>query len=571
MRKGTIQAGSVAIVVSLSLAAVAVGYLALATHSASPASSAASTTQFSSWSVSTSKATSLGASPLNPGPLSTFPADWANVCGRPVQGLEITGDDIMLDSTAPGNNVSLSQLYSRIVGSSPFRAQTAGYGWVTISWSSMEMGGNNNPLQWYVLGQFVRLSGGEPRGFVQAFYNLATGNVTTDYEGTLAVSCPPNGYTATGGSLDGPSPGYFPVGQPVGINMSVSDHTSYDYNFSSANSCLGSFTILQGNTTGPEVFDSSKHAGCSGTPLNLLLGPEQSYNQTFYWNQTNDAGQQVPEGVYELMGLIAGSGQSMPWGQIHVGITQSTLVLNASVFQQKFAFMGYVVNEGYVAPGNPVELTWSLNNNAGVHYQLETSRCSYTYKILNFSNVVVYDSAKALGCNSDQLLDNPVPEYDGVSQVLFWNQKDSPGNPVPPGVYRVIIDLHVVNMGHVFNKTSESDFEITPSGGPPSGDKIVMGNPSICSATCLGPTAGVYAPVDTNGNYTSLKLYLNGTLVGTMGNPPPCCKLTYEAVFDVPLDNKTSNMVYGISYDLIVIGTFQDESTTAAWTTVRIG
>jgi len=538
-------------------------------------SSSGSTSSTSSQLVSATSNTtsSVGPSTLNQGPLSAFPAVWARVCGFPAQGTETTFNDVMLDPTAPGNNVSLSQVYSRIVNSTPFQEQTAGYGWATYSWDSMDMGNNNGSLQWYILGQFVRLSGGEPSGFIQAFYDLATGAVTTDYEGTLAPNCPGGGGGySTGGSLDGPSPGYFPVGQPIGINFSVSDYGIQNFTFTSPTSCLGSFTILQGDSTGPEVYNSAEHTSCSGGPLSLALNPGQSYNQTVSWKQTNDAGQQVPEGVYELMGVIAGSGTntSMPWGQIHVGITQSTLALNASVFETKFSYGGFVVNS-YVAPGKPVEITWGLNDNAGVHYQLETSRCSYTYKILNFSNAVVFDSAKALGCNPNQLLDNPVPEYDGVAMDSYWSQTDDSGRQVPSGVYRAIIDLHVVNEGHVFNETAESDFEISPSGGPPSRDQISVGTSFMCLSTCLGPTPGLYSVVDTNGNYTSLRLYLNGTLIGTVSNPPPCCRLTYEYVFNVPLDNETTHIVPGVSYDLVVVGTFKDGNTTTSWTNVRGG
>jgi hypothetical protein len=93
----------------------------------------------------------------------------------------------------------------------------------------------------------------------------------------------------------------------------------------------------------------------------------------------------------------------------------------------------------------------------------------------------------------------------------------------------------------------------------------------MCLSTCIGPTPGLYSVVDTNGNYTSLWLYLNGTLIGTGSNPPPCCMLTYEYVFNVPLDNETTHIVPGVSYDLVVVGTFQDGNTTASWTNVRGG
>lgn len=521
-----------------------------------------------------SAATSLAASrEEESGPVSTYPASWTTVCGKSPRGNLTTADNIMLDATTPGNNISLSQLYSRIVDSAAFRNESAGKGWVTTYWFSEQSGGNG-PLQWNAVASFVLLSEGAPSGYLDAFYDLGTGAVTVNYQSGLFAACPsghPSSSTSAG--LAEANPGYFAVGEPVEIELSVVDYGVANMTVASPDSCLGSFTILQGNTTtGPEVYDSSKHPGCSGAPLDLVLNPGKSYNETLYWNQTDDAGQQVPTGVYELMGVMVGSGSnlSMPWGVIHVGVPQSTLPLNESVFRQHFSFLGYVL-DGYVAPGNPVEVAWNLNNNAGVYYELETSPCSYTYKILSLSNAVVFDSSKHLGCNPNQLLDNPLPEYGGVSQASYWNQTDDSGRQVSPGVYRTIVDLHVVNDGHVFNATAESDFEISPSGGPPSWDEISVGYSSICASACLGPAPGLYSVIDTNGNYSSLRLYLNGTLLGTASNPQPCCKLTYEYVFNVPLDNETSNIVHGVSYDIVVVGTFQDGDTTTSWTNVRGG
>ncbi|HVB95339.1 MAG TPA: hypothetical protein VND41_01895 [Nitrososphaerales archaeon] len=566
------KAVAIMVLAILVAASVAAGYLAVGTSS--PPTTRQSSTISQSGATSSSTTTSLAFSrEEESGPVSSYPAAWTNVCGRPPQGNLTTANNIMLDSIAPGNNLSLSQVYSRIVDSTAFRNQSAGKGWVTAYWLS-EQSGSNAPLQWNVVAFFVLLSGGAPSGYLDAFYDLGTSAVTVNYESDLFASCPPgHPSSSTSAGLAGANPGYFAVGQPVEIELSIVDYAVANMTVASLDSCLGSFTILQGNTTtGPQVYDSTKHPGCSGAPVDLVLNPGQSYNETLFWNQTDDAGQQVPTGVYELMGVMVGSGSnvSMPWGVIHAGLPQSTLALNESVFGQHFSFAGYVL-DGYVAPGNPFEISWNLNNNAGVYYELETSPCSYNYKILSLSNAVVFDSSKHLGCNPNQLLDNPLPEYGGVSQASYWNQTDDSGRQVAPGVYRAIIDLHVVNDGHVFTTTAESDFEISSSGGPPSWDQISVGYSSICASGCLGPAPGLYSVVDANGNYSSLRLYLNGTLLGTVSNPQPCCRLTYEYVFNVPLDNETTQIVHGVSYDIVVVGTFDDGNTTTSWTNVRGG
>jgi hypothetical protein len=77
-------------------------------------------------------------------------------------------------------NLSLDQLYSKIVNSPSFSTTSFGRGWVTTSWGLQEDSGTGYSYE-YVIAQFVLVSLNQPAGYVQANYNLQTGAVTVDY------------------------------------------------------------------------------------------------------------------------------------------------------------------------------------------------------------------------------------------------------------------------------------------------------------------------------------------------------------------------------------------------------
>jgi hypothetical protein len=81
-------------------------------------------------------------------------------------------------------NLSLSQLYSKIVNSPSFRTTSFGRGWVTTAWGLMGTSGANFSYE-YVYAQFVLVFLDRPVGYVQADYNLQTGVVTVDYNSGL--------------------------------------------------------------------------------------------------------------------------------------------------------------------------------------------------------------------------------------------------------------------------------------------------------------------------------------------------------------------------------------------------
>lgn len=251
------------------------------------------------------------------GPISTYPASWTDACGLPVEGNDTTN----VSELPPGVNLTLSQVYSAIVNSTSFRGVSSGLGWVTTSWSQQEDSGPSGSYE-YVIAQFVLLNGNHPDGYVQANYNVESAQVTVDYQSGVVSSCPAIISSSSGANLDSGSPGYYAIGEPVNITFFVVDDRVSDMRVTSATSCLGNFTVLQGfGTNGPVVYDSSKHPGCRGSPLSLTLNPGQSYNQTVAWNQTNDAGVQVPPGAYEVMekDVVSPQNFSSPVGVVYVG------------------------------------------------------------------------------------------------------------------------------------------------------------------------------------------------------------------------------------------------------------
>jgi hypothetical protein len=245
------------------------------------------------------------------GPFSTFPASWDDFCGYPVQGNKTTSLDLSNPQIA---NSTLSQIYSKIVDSSAFRAFANGSSWVTVYWSSFQ---ESNRTGFYdvVAGDFVFVSGGSPDGSAQFDYFLEGGQVTFGY-GPLQSTCVNTinaSYSASligsnGSALPGWTGGSFPIGQPVKLNFTVEDETIANMTVTSHTSCLGNFMIFFGSgRNATTIYDSTRHPGCSGAPLSVVLNPDEKYTQTVEWNQTDDAGAQVPPGNYWMTASMVGS------------------------------------------------------------------------------------------------------------------------------------------------------------------------------------------------------------------------------------------------------------------------
>jgi len=122
------------------------------------------------------------------GPISTFPASWDDPCGQPVHGDMTTNNGLAVTISPDVSNVSLSQVYSKIVNSLDFRLKTFGYSWVTMSWAvgGGSIGAPGVPL----VVTFIRTFLGHPSGYLVADYNTVTGLQSVDYQSGVFSSCP---------------------------------------------------------------------------------------------------------------------------------------------------------------------------------------------------------------------------------------------------------------------------------------------------------------------------------------------------------------------------------------------
>jgi len=565
MRQPGIANGTVAAMFVVTI--IVIGGLVAFTTLSSQQSPQTSTSASSISSMTSTSSTTSTNGVQESGPISTFPAVWNDPCKLPVQGNATTANEISLGTNPEGGNFSLSQLtsiYAKIVNSTAFNSVSEGHGWVTTAWASYEAGGPGGSYV-YLAGQFILLSGNQPYESVQANYNVETGAVSVATG--LVTSCPAGpSLSSSGATLDKGSPGYYVTGEPVRITFQVFDYSVTNMSVTSPTSCLGNFTILQGfGTTGPEVYNSTEHPGCGGTPLNLTLEPGQSYNQTLAWNQTNDSGAQVQPGAYEVMGTYAADnvGYSSPIGVVYLGVPVSDV--NSTVLHQQFYFQANLGNE-YVTLGQPVRVVWVLQNTGQQVYDLETSGCSYIYRVYNLTDALVFNS-NASPCNP-QLSDNPAPPLGGISQVSYWNQTDESGRPVGAGFYHFLIELHVWSGGHEFNFTGNDDLAIETA-SVSSSVALEVGSPSICTSYCIGSSPGAYSQVSFVGNplleLKNLELYLNGTYAGTIEYNSGCCWLTYVLTFNMPLASTKIPIVQGAIYELVFVATLQDGNTSIGW------
>jgi hypothetical protein len=254
------------------------------------------------------------------GPVSSFPASWDDYCGDLVSGNATTiGTNFGPDSPL-GPNLTLSQVYSRIVSSSAFQGLAAGRSWVTLDWGSRQEGPlPSGFMQTFVSADFLFVSGGipDPDGYAQMSYLVGSGNVT-GFAGPAQSTCTGGVSFYYGARL---STITYAVGQPVGINFTFTNLTDASMTITASTSCLANFTILHGGPLGTsglppygaEVYDSAEHPGCAGPPLKVVLNPSQTYAQTVEWYQTDDNGAQVPPGYYWITGMEAGYlGQAFP-------------------------------------------------------------------------------------------------------------------------------------------------------------------------------------------------------------------------------------------------------------------
>lgn len=126
------------------------------------------------------------------GPISTWPVSWSNPCNIPGQsnGNDTTNvGNIHTFYTQGLGNLTLEQLYSRIMNSQSFQSDTSGKGWVTTYWGSQLISGPDYSNS-YIVTTFVLLSHGRPDGYLTTYYKIATASVTTNYQSSQIANCP---------------------------------------------------------------------------------------------------------------------------------------------------------------------------------------------------------------------------------------------------------------------------------------------------------------------------------------------------------------------------------------------
>lgn len=484
------------------------------------------------------------------GPISMWPAAWSNVCNIPKAstGNDTTNNNLAYNYTPGLGNISLDQLYSRIINSSSFQNIASSRGWVTTFWGTQESGGPGY-FNTYVVTQFILTSDGKPDGYLTTYYDVSNGTVTSNYQTSLMSSCPSGESESSSSevSLGKSSPAFFAIGEPVNITFSEIDYLISNMTVSSESSCIGAFEVLLGGTSGPLVYNSTEHPFCTSIPLYLVLHPGQSYNQSFVWNQAYDNGTHVPYGEYEIMETTS-QHSYYPVGVVYLGIpVPITSTSFANVFHG-----GVNTNRGQYHIATPVKISASWSNIGFQIVDLETSSCSLSYEILNLTNGLVYSSKNHLSCGS--LQENPIPPMGSLGATEYWNQTSDSGRQVPAGMYQVLETLSVASNGQEMNQTSRAVFQL---GSSANTDVI-----SISSST-ISSTGLLWAKFVTTSNLSTVSVYVNGVRVANENYSGLCCAVSYELTIHLAL--KETVPADSGSYVLVLVGKFQDGNTSATW------
>lgn len=494
------------------------------------------------------------------GPVSSWPASWTNVCNIPgVSGNETTNLSLLANYTPGLGNMSFDQLYSAIIDSSSFQAQTSGKGWVTTNWITMENSGPGYSAS-FVVTQFLLLSSGRPDGDLTTYYNMANGTVTASYDSPNISSCPAGGgsenQTTSGQSafLDKPLPAYYASGEPVRITFSMgTDYTIPNYTISALSGCLYGFIIRAGGPEGDVVYNSTEHSLCPKTPLYTVIHPGQTYSQSFLWNQTYDNGTQVRPGSYEILKTHPTFLGGQPLGLVYLG---TPVPISAETFASIFRESLYA-NQASYNLGDQVKMEVGWTNTAYEIVDAETNMCSLSYQILNMTNVVIYDSASHTSCGSFQ--ENPIAPGGGPSATLIWNQTSDAGKQLGPGLYQAVVTFQIISGGNKMNTTERTVFEIGNT-GTSSLDQLNVQSSSLSSEGQL------WVGLVTTPNITSVHVYADGVSVEVKNYSAPCCAITYQMNLYAQINQTIPSDSNG-SYEIVLVATFADGGTSATWTT----
>jgi hypothetical protein len=569
-----VRAVSGVLTVTLVVAIIAIGIVGYAEYEiATTTRSTATTTSSnnpsslmaSSASSSTTSQIAMNDVPEGPGPISTWPSSWMNVCNitQNNSGNSTTSNSLVDQYNPELGNLTLDQLYSRIINSTAFQSYVSDKTWVTTYWGTQEDSGLGYSAN-YVVTQFILISGGRPSGYLTTYYNIANGSVTTNYQTGLTSSCPEQIGSFQGATFNKPSPAYYETGESILITFSYDDYTVSETTISSANGCSNGFDVLlEFGTTGPLVYNSTEHVPsvCPHGPLNVTIHPGQTWNQTLSWNQTFDNGTQVPSGAYEIVQVsppseASGKTTSSPIGVVYLG---TPVPITETEFDDTFE--GFVnTDENYYNLNQPVKISGGWTNNGQQIVDIQTNDCTLSYQILNLTNGVTYNALGHLSsCGNFE--DNPVAPSGSIEQTFYWNQTADSGARAKAGVYQVVYNIQVESAGHLMNQSERAVFEIGEALSPSGGDHITISSSSINSYGYLSAT------FVTTPNLKSVQLYSDGVSIESENYSGLCCAISYQLSLNAELSNQNIPPRLDGTYVIVLVGIFADGSTSITWAT----
>jgi len=221
--------------------------------------------------------------------------------------------------------------------------------------------------------------------------------------------------------------------------------------------CVVSFVVY--DSMARVVYDHTQHQACAQAITTVTLPPGGSEQYNFRWNQTTDAGAQVPpEATYFVKGVLLVPGVPLTSNE-GVGF----YVMRAS--GSGLLLRALTDKPAYLA-GEPVRVTIRLTNLGGEELTLRsTTSCVVAFTISEAGGAPVYHSERHFGCLT---VITRVTLDPGASEdyTFVWDQRDDNGVPVPtPGTYRVDGILLAEGAPIVESQAAEFTISVPPWSG----------------------------------------------------------------------------------------------------------
>ena len=105
-----------------------------------------------------------------------------------------------------------------------------------------------------------------------------------------------------------PAKPVFGPGEPVQVTLRVENGSSGTIRFEFRSGCQAAFVVA---VDAGVVFRSPAHLACTQALTAIELTPGDSTSLPFIWNRRDDAGAEVPPGVYRIIAALA-DGNSPP-------------------------------------------------------------------------------------------------------------------------------------------------------------------------------------------------------------------------------------------------------------------